>query len=53
MGDYNPSESEVGKIIFSAAFERNENKIVVSFGRVIKPEIQTNEKSMYHESNMV
>jgi hypothetical protein len=53
MGDYKPKEEEVGKIIFSAAFEVNDNKIVVSFGKVIKPEVQTNVKSMYHESNTI
>ena len=52
MGDYKPKENDEGKIVFSAAYEKNDKTILVSFGKVIKPSgVSTSEKSMYHETN--
>lgn len=46
-------EIEVGKIIFSAAFEINTKKLLVSFGVVVRNSTTSSEKSMYHESNIM
>jgi hypothetical protein len=52
MGDYKPNKNDEGKIVFSAAYEKNDKTILVSFGKVIKPSgVLTSEKSMYHETN--
>lgn len=53
MGDYKINESEIGKIIFSAAYEINQKKLLVSFGKVIKNSVSPNEKSMYHQTNLI
>jgi hypothetical protein len=45
------SDDEVGKIVFSAAYEINDKKLLVSFGKITKPIVQTNDKSMYDWSN--
>jgi len=53
FGDYKPNESEVGKIIFSGSFNIDENKLIIMIGEVIKNEISSSDKSMYHETNKV
>ena len=53
MGDYKPKDGEEGKIVFSAAYDIHNKKILVSFGQVVKPSIIASENSMYHESNIV
>lgn len=42
---------EIGKIIFSAAFEINTKKLLVSFGKVVMNSVSPSEKSMYHHTN--
>jgi hypothetical protein len=51
MGDYKAEIEDLGKKIFSAAYEETEHKLVVSFGIVIENEVFVNPKSMYHETN--
>lgn len=51
MGDYKEKESEVGKIVFSAAYEVKQKKLLVSFGLVVKNSVSSSEKSMYHSTN--
>ena len=51
MGDYKPDETELGKIIFSGAYEVQNKRLLVSFGRVEMSSVSADEKSMYHESN--
>jgi hypothetical protein len=48
MGDYKPDESEVGKIVFSGAYEINIKKLLISFGIVVKNSVSSSEKSMYY-----
>lgn len=51
IGDYKAEIEDLGKIIFSGAFEETEQKLVVSFGLVVENEVYVDEKSMYHETN--
>jgi len=44
---------ELGKIVFSAAYDIGQKKLLVSFGRVIKNNIKSSDKSMYHLSNQL
>ena len=53
MGDYKAEKEDLGKKIFSAAFEETEQKLVVSFGIVVENEVYVDTKSMYHETNRV
>lgn len=53
MGDYKAEIEDLNKIIFSAAYEETEKKMVVSFGIVIENEVCVDSKSMFHESNIL
>jgi len=53
MGDFKAEKEDLGKKIFSAAFEETEQKLVVSFGIVVENEVYVDSKSMYHETNKV
>lgn len=53
MGDYKPSDDDLGKIIFSGSFDIDDNKLIIMIGQVIKNEIISSEKSMYHETNII
>ena len=51
MGDYKAEIDDIGKTIFSAAYEESEKKLIVSFGVVIENEVYVDPKSMFHQSN--
>lgn len=51
MGDYKAEEEDLGKTIFSAAYEESEHKLVVSFGIVVENQVFVDTKSMYHQTN--
>lgn len=51
MGDYKAEIEDLGKTIFSAAYEESEKKLVVSFGIVVENEVLVDPKSMYHANN--
>lgn len=60
MGDYKPDDSsedkindEIGKIVFSAAYEIQNKKLLVSFGKIVKSSISSSDKSMYHRTNII
>lgn len=59
MGDYKGSdnkkltEEDLDKIVFSAAFEINSQKILISFGCVVRSDVYSSEKSMYHDTNKI
>lgn len=53
MGDIKANEENTGMIVFSGAYEEVDKTMVVSFGKVIKSEVSTNDKTMYHESNVI
>lgn len=54
MGDYKiKEESEEGKIIISGAYEIQEKKLLISFGKIIKHFVTANDRSMYHETNIL
>jgi hypothetical protein len=51
MGDYKPDEKEVNKIVFSAAYDITNKKLLVSFGKVEIINVTSSENSMYHQTN--
>lgn len=53
MGDYKPEENEVDKIVFSAAYDNTNKKLLVSFGKVGILNVSSSESSMYHQTNIL
>ncbi len=53
MGDYKPNEMDIDKVVFSAAYDKTNKKMLVSFGKVEKLNTTSSMNSMYHESNIL
>lgn len=51
ISDYSADLSDINKIIFSAAYNESENKLLVLIGKVVENQKSTSPDSMYHENN--